>query len=261
MNTSPNFMMADQVLPSSNEAIIQMLGLGPDPYSNDYSTGKLLDDVVKQLDLDSFMLTPSGEPVAAVGFESYQGHQLVGQNLTNLKPCVSYLDVGSPSSPPEVLISPPHSPHNSVSSYLPEAAITVTTLEPLGLQQPWATPQEITPPVPVLPPAASTAAPGGGKAPRKRNRQPKTKLYEREEPLSDPEEEKKRQNAINAKLNRDKQKNRMADLEAQVKALTEERNTFQAANIKLKNKCEAFEKQLRNVCQQFNVPVIILPQD
>jgi len=99
-----------------------------------------------------------------------------------------------------------------------------------------------------------------GKAPRCR-RDPKPKLYQREEPLSDPEEEKKRQNAINAKKNRDKQKNRLQDLDALVKSLTLERDELLASNNKLLKKSDAFERQLRTICQQFNVPVIILPQD
>merc|ERR1712179_14054 len=101
---------------------------------------------------------------------------------------------------------------------------------------------------------------GGGKAPRRR-RDPKPKLYQREEPLSNPEEEKKRQNAINAKKNRDKQKNRLQELDALVKSLTLERDELLASNNKLLKKSNAFERQLRTICQQFNVPVIILPQD
>merc|ERR1712121_224189 len=102
----------------------------------------------------------------------------------------------------------------------------------------------------------------GGKAPRGRkgDASPKPKLYERDEPLSDPEEEKKRMNAINAKKNRDRQKNKLQELETTVSTLTTERDSLLAANTKLKNKCESFEKQLKAICQQFNVPVIILPQ-
>jgi len=102
--------------------------------------------------------------------------------------------------------------------------------------------------------------PAGGKTSRRR-REPKVKLYEHEDPMSDPDEEKKRLNAINAKKNREKKKNKLQELEILVKSLTTERDGLQAKNIKIKNKCDAFEKQLKTICQQFNVPVIILPQD
>jgi len=100
-----------------------------------------------------------------------------------------------------------------------------------------------------------------GKAPRPRKREPTVKLYECEEPLSDPEEEKKRVNAINAKKNRDKRKKRMQELERLVASLTAERDSLQTNNDKLINKCDIFGKKLMSVCQQLNVPVIILPQD
>jgi len=102
--------------------------------------------------------------------------------------------------------------------------------------------------------------PACGKTQR-RKRDLKPKLYQREEPMSDPEEEKKRLNAINAKRNRDKKKNRMQELEDLVKSLIAERDALQSSNTKLKNKCQSFERQLRAVCEQFNVPVIILPED
>merc|ERR1712212_552319 len=107
------------------------------------------------------------------------------------------------------------------------------------------------------PESQDTRKSGGGKAPRGRKGEaaPKPKLYELEEPLSDPEEEKKRQNAINAKKNRDKQKNKLQELQNQVNTLTTERDSLQSTNIKLKNKCDSFEKQLKAICQKFNVPV------
>ncbi|CAL4099009.1 unnamed protein product [Meganyctiphanes norvegica] len=69
----------------------------------------------------------------------------------------------------------------------------------------------------------------------------KVKLYERKEPMSDPNEEKKRQKAIRAKEYRNKQNIKLQDLESRVKLLTAERDTLQATNTKLINKCDAFE--------------------
>jgi len=263
-----NFKGQEPMLPDNNEAVIHMLGL--DAFA-DCNTGKLVDDIVKNLDIDSFMLTPSGEPVAAIGFESIQGHpQFVGNTLANLQPTetISYVDL-SPVSPPQTKNSPYHVPENTYMSpvasppalknspsYEGSLFINEEAFSTLGSSQDVSS---LYPTTPVEDEDKSVAG-GGGKAPRRR-RELKAKLYEREEPLSDPEEEKKRQNAINAKKNRDKQKNRLQELDALVKSLTTERDTLQVSNNKLRNKCNAFETQLKNVCQQFNVPVIILPQD
>lgn len=227
-----------------------------------------LDDIVKLLDLDSFnQSTPIEIPVIFDGSMHIEGHQFIGNTLGPVQPTeiTSYVDTWSPSSPGSYAdlspVSSPetgHSPtyHLSGGSVVAYEAITPPASPQLGNAL---APATVTTPVDYN----DTRKAAGGKAPRGRKVEvtQKPKLYEREEPLSDPEEEKKRQNAINAKKNRDKQKNKMQDLDAQVNALTAERDSLEISNIKLKKKCEAFEKQLRLVCQQFNVPVIILPED
>merc|ERR1711874_22228 len=99
----------------------------------------------------------------------------------------------------------------------------------------------------------------GGKAKGCR-REPKAKLYQRTEPLGTPEEEKRRQNAINAKMNREKKKNEKQELMDQVESLTAENAQLKTENTKLTNKLELIESQLKALCKQFNVPVVILPQ-
>jgi len=235
----PNQVTNELTLPDNNEEVIHMLGL--DAYA-DCNTGKLVDDIVRKLDLDAFTLTASGVPAAAIGFEGIQGIQQVVGNpheAYQQNEGISYVDMsplsqhGFENSPYDVseAYSPPASPVE-VKSVLPGTSVETQ----------------------------DTRNPAGGKT-SKRRRELKPKLYEREEPLSDPEEEKKRQNAINAKKNRDKQKMRVQELEELVRSLTAERDTLATTNSKLKRKCDAFESQLKTVCKQFNVPVIILPQD
>jgi len=257
----------EPALPANNEEVIHMLGLDGYECSN---AGKLVDDIVRELDLNNFTLMPSGEPVAAIGFEGVQGHhQIVGNPLEAYQTIetISYVDL-SPVSPYTVEnISPYNSPHRIGSSSPYHVTTNGTSSSPYSPQDlmidtitPPSSPQEVSYSAPSSPAAVDTQSGAGGKAPRRR-RDPKPKLYQREEPLINPEEEKKRQNAINAKKNRDKQKNRLQELEILVKSLTDERDTLKASNIKLIKKSDAFETQLRNVCRQFNVPVIILPQD
>lgn len=263
MNNMSTLVNQEPALPANNEEIINMLGL------DGSNAGKLVDDIVRELNLDSFTLMPNGEPVAAIGFEGMiQGHQqIVGNPLEAYQTIetISYVDL-APASPYTVgNISPYNSPQR-IGSSSPYHVSNGTTSPPHSPQElmidtitPPASPQEVSYSAPSSPAAVDTKS-GGGKAPRRR-RDPKPKLYERDEPLNNPEEEKKRQNAINAKKNRDKQKNRLQELEELVKSLTNERDTLKASNIKLKKKSDAFETQLRTVCQQFNVPVVILPQD
>jgi len=223
-----------------------------------------LDDIVRILDLDSFNQSePVQIPVIYDGSMQIEGVQFIGNTLGPVQPTgiTSYVDPWSPSSPGTYTTLSPASPseaENSQAYHL--SGGSVATYEAIT---PPASPQFAHASVTTLPESQDTRKSGGGKAPRGRKGEaaPKPKLYEREEPLSDPEEEKKRQNAINAKKNRDKNKNKMLDLESQVTSLTSERDSLQTSNIKLQNKCEAFEKQLKLVCQRFNVPVIILPED
>jgi len=264
MNNKSTLMDQEPTLPANNEEVIHMLGLDGYDESN---AGKLVDDIVRNLDLDSFTLTPSGEPVAAIGFESIQGHQqIVGNPMEAYQTLetISYVDL-SPVSPYSISNSPYNSPGHTTGSSSPyhvpgSSEYTNTTTSPQSPQELVIESDSLVQEVSYSPAVDNTQSAGGGKAPRRR-RDPKPKLYQREEPLSDPEEEKKRQNAINAKKNRDKQKNRLQELDALVKSLTLERDELLASNDKLLKKSDAFERQLRTICQQFNVPVIILPQD
>jgi len=243
------------------------------PIINTEAAAKLadLDDIVKILDLDSFNQSePIQIPVVYDGSMQIEGLQFIGNTVGPVQPVgvTSYVDPWSPPSPGSYTVLSPASPsetENSQAYHLSGGSV--------------ATYEAITPPASpyvanALVPATlntqvelqDTRAPAGGKSPsprggRKGETAPKPKLYQREEPLSDPEAEKKRQNAINAKKNRDKQKNKMQELEAQVASLTSERDSLKVSNTKLQNKCEAFEKQLKLVCERFNVPVVILPED
>jgi len=236
------------------------------PIVNTEAAAKLadLDDIVKILDLDAFdQSEPIQIPVVYDGSMQIEGLQFIGNTVGPVQPVgvTSYVDPWSPPSPGSYTVLSPASPsetENSQAYHLSGGSV--------------ATYEAITPPAsPYLVPATlntqvelqDTRTSAGGKAPRGRKGEaaPKPKLYQREEPLSDPEAEKKRQNAINAKKNRDKQKNKMQELEAQVTSLTSERDSLKVSNTKLQNKCEAFEKQLKLVCQRFNVPVVILPED
>jgi len=255
MNNKSALIDQEPTLPANNEEVIHMLGLDGYDGSN---AGKLVDDIVRNLDLDSFTLTPSGEPVAAIGFESIQGHQqIVGNPLEAYQTLetISYVDL-SPASPYSISNSPYNSPGHTAGCSSPYHVTTSPHSPYEFITESDSSVQEVS----YNPAVDNNQSAGGGKAPRRR-RDPKPKLYQREEPLSDPEEEKKRQNAINAKKNRDKQKNRLQDLDALVKSLTLERDELLASNNKLLKKSDAFERQLRTICQQFNVPVIILPQD
>jgi len=223
-----------------------------------------LDDIVRILDLDSFnnQSEPIQIPVIYDGSMQIEGLQFIGNTRGPVQPAevTSYVDPWSPSSPGTYADLSPVSPaETEISQAYHLSGGSVATYEAIT---PPASPRLVN----TLAPANTTQdtrKSAGGKAPRGRKAEatPKQKLYEREEPLSDPEEEKKRQNAINAKKNRDKQKNRMQDLESQVTSLSSERDSLKASNIKLQNKCAAFEKQLQLVCQRFNVPVVILPED
>lgn len=235
----------EPALPANNEHLIQMLGL--DGFA-DSNTGKLVDDIVRKLDIDSFILTNSGVPAAAIGFEGLQEAQQIIGTVYQPAEIVSYVDLTPAITPFGYENSPSHYSEDSSFSFNDDSS-------------PPTSPQEVKLFVPSTPAEnQDNRSSAGGKVSRRR-RELKVKLYERDEPLNNPEEEKKRQNAINAKKNRDKQKNKLQEMEVQVTSLTVERDSLQAKNIKLKNKCESFEKQLKAICQQFNVPVIILPQD
>jgi len=235
----------EPTLPAKNEELIQMLGL--DGFA-DSNTGKLVDDIVRKLDIDSFIFTPTGVPAAAIGFEGLQEPQQIIGTTYQQPEVVSYVDLTPAITPFGYENSPYHNSEDSSFSFNEDSS-------------PPTSPQEVKHFVPSTQEEIKDNRPSAGGKVSKRRRELKVKLYEHDEPLTNPEEEKKRQNAINAKKNRDKQKNKLSELETQVTSLTTERDSLQASNIKLKNKCEAFEKQLKAICQQFNVPVVILPQD
>lgn len=72
----------------------------------------------------------------------------------------------------------------------------------------------------------------------------KTKLYEME-PFSDPEMEKCRQNAINAKINRDRKKNEKSNLQSEIKTLKKENLDLKKKNLKYKTRLSSFEARLQ----------------
>lgn len=238
-----NFVNQETALPASDEEIIQMLGLNG---NDDNSASKVIEDIVIELGLNNFTETSTVAPTAAAGYEIIQGQHNQQQQFVGHQPTetISYVDL----EPSETETTQFHLPGGYTVSYEASAL-------PAYAQE-----QEVSSPAP---PSAvdnqDTRKPAGGKA-QGRRREPKVKLYQRQEPLASPEEEKKRQNAIAAKVNRDKKKNLKQELENQVESLTTERNVLQTENTKLTTKCNLLERQFKAVCKQFNVPVIILPQ-
>ncbi|XP_050739962.1 LIM domain-binding protein 3-like [Eriocheir sinensis] len=88
----------------------------------------------------------------------------------------------------------------------PHGALQVGQGEPLESQQS---------------PASQEGSPEGAVGPRRARRAPRprrSKLYEREEPFEDPQQEKRRRDAINSKKNRDASKAKMTDLRRRVDA-------------------------------------------
>jgi len=95
---------------------------------------------------------------------------------------------------------------------------------------------------------------------RRKGRKPAEKVYEKTIILDDPDAERKRQNAILAKKNREKQKNRLVELESQVASLTRERDSLLATSEKYRRRSQLFEEHLRKVCSQFGVPIVIVTE-
>jgi len=253
----------------NNESVIHLLGLEEEKVEQN----RLLDDIVAHLGLDSFNKPTDVVPDTGTSFgydTTVQGQQLPLDYapVVYSTPVYSYVDF----SPVETHNSPNHESTNYLTpqeTYHEENTFVPTpSVEPLLSSHyltPPSSPEEVSssilPPPPVANPDTHKPA-ATGKSSRSRNkRELKTKLYQCEQPRSNPEEEKKRLNAINAKKNRDKQKNRMQELENLVASLTAQKETLQTSNNKLKRKCDAFEKQLVSVCQQLKVPVVILPQE
>jgi len=108
MDTSMNALTQvnqEPALSDNDEDVIEMLGL--DGYT-DSNTGKLVDDMVRNLGVDpftQFTLTSSGTPASAFGYESMQGHQqLLGNPMGAYQPTeiISYVDL----SPPDIENNP-----------------------------------------------------------------------------------------------------------------------------------------------------------
>lgn len=78
----------------------------------------------------------------------------------------------------------------------------------------------------------------------KRRRPKKEKKYEITKPIEDPDEEKKRLNAINAKKNRDKKKDLLKELSEKVLAVAKERDNLLQEVESLKQREASLRKQL-----------------
>jgi hypothetical protein len=72
----------------------------------------------------------------------------------------------------------------------------------------------------------------------------KPKLYEVKKPFEDPELEQKRQNAINAKINRDRKKNEKKALMTSMKTLQQENSTLRKQNAKYRKRVSSIEARL-----------------
>merc|ERR1711874_832551 len=232
----------EQELPASDEELIKLLGLSANAGNNG---GRGLADLVRDLDLDQFNGPSTVVPtVAPMSNEGIQGQFVVGnyrgpQQLST----IAYVDLDSSEAE--------NTQYHLSGGYMinNEASVLPTTAQEVSSS---------VPPAPVAP-IQDTREAAGGKA-KGRRREPKVKLYQRTEPLGTPEEEKRRQNAINAKMNREKKKNEKQELMDQVESLTAENAQLKTENTKLTNKLEVIESQLKALCKQFNVPVVILPQ-
>jgi len=230
-------------LPTSDDDIIQMLGLTPNNAVNN-SSSKAMDDLVKELDLQIFS-RPSTvvTATAPMGYVHVQGHnqqQLVAPYQQ--QEIIAYVDLDSSETD--------NNQYHLSGGYMINNQANV---------QPTSVQEASAPSHPAVAATQDTRQAAGGKA-KGRKREPKVKLYECQEPLASPAQERKRLNAINAKINRDKKKNEMQEKENLVKSLTAERDVLQTENTQLIKKCQLFESQLKAVCKQFNVPVVILPQ-
>jgi len=277
----------EEIMPTSDEDLIKLLGLSIN--AEDNNAGRRIDDLVTDLDLGSFSTStvvptaPSQgqfvvggnfqgphQPAEIISYvdldtsenENTQYHLSGGymiNNEANVLP-ITEQEVSSPA-PPTLVATQSPSPvaPTSATGY---GYILDHNQQLVAQQQPeiiaYVDLDSASAP-PTIGENQDTRQAAGGKA-KGRKREPKEKLYQRKEPLASPEEEKRRQNAINAKMNRDKKKNEKQELENLVKSLTAERDALQTENTQLKTKSQMFESQLKAVCKQFNVPVVTLPQ-
>ncbi|KAG7155840.1 uncharacterized protein LOC121854452 [Homarus americanus] len=98
------------------------------------------------------------------------------------------------------------------------------------------------------------------KAPRQR-RPKKTKIYEREDPFEDPVAEKRRQNAINAKKNRDNKKKLLEDLDDKVAAVTRERDDLEQEVKQLRQREQELRQELMSRYGVTFPPVVPSPHN
>jgi len=236
------------VMPESNDELIDLLGLATNNAGNNTSS-KAMDDLVKELDLKIFaspttVVATAAAPMGYVRVQGQQQQQLVApyQQLET----IAYVDFDSSQA-------------DNNNQYQLSGGYMVSNEG--NVLQPTSSVQKASTSAPSLPTVAGqdTRPAAGGKAQGRKHREPKVKLYQKE-PLACPAAEKKRLNALNSKINRDKKKTEMQEKENLVKSLTTERDVLQTENTQLINRCQLLESHLKAVCKQFNVPVVILPQ-
>jgi len=236
------------VMPESNDELIDLLGLATNNAGNNTSS-KAMDDLVKELDLKIFaspttVVATAAAPMGYVRVQGQQQQQLVApyQQLET----IAYVDFDSSQA-------------DNNNQYQLSGGYMVSN--EVNVLQPTSSVQKASTSAPALPTVAGqdTRPAAGGKAQGRKHREPKVKLYQKE-PLACPAAEKKRLNALNSKINRDKKKTEMQEKENLMKSLTTERDVLQTENTQLMNRCQLLERHLKAVCKQFNVPVVILPQ-
>jgi len=238
------------VMPESNDELIDLLGLATNNAGNNTSS-KAMDDLVKELDLKIFAspTTVVATAAAPMGYVRVQGQQQQQQQQLvapyQQLETIAYVDFDSSQADN-------NNQYQLSGGYMVSNEVSV--LQPSSVQK-------TSTSAPALPTVAGqdTRQAAGGKAQGRKHREPKVKLYQKE-PLACPAAEKKRLNALNSKINRDKKKTEMQEKENLVKSLTTERDVLQTENTQLMNRCQLLESHLKAVCKQFNVPVVILPQ-
>jgi len=236
-------------MPESNDELIDLLGLAVNNTGNNASS-KAMDDLVKELNLKIFAepTTVVATAAAPMGYVRVQGQQQQQQLVAPYQQLetISYVDFDSSE------------PDNN-NQYQLSGGYMVSN--EVNVQHPTSVTQKANTSAPALPTVAGqdTRPAAGGKAQGRKHREPKVKLYQKE-PLACPAAEKKRLNALNSKINRDKKKTEMQEKENLVKSLTTERDVLQTENTQLLKRCQLLENHLKAVCKQFNVPVVILPQ-
>lgn len=94
-----------------------------------------------------------------------------------------------------------------------------------------------------------------GTTPPRRRRPRKVKLYELET-FEDPEMERKRQNALNAKIHREKQKEKKEALQGQLEAAIRDRDELKRQLEEMREREKKLVKELEMIRQQHNTPAV-----